>query len=78
MLKRLKLSKVFTCTACKGAVLFCVFGDGIHGKFMKMDFRCFDGFLELHLDFFLLSFFVGFLIRVIFEKLIKCFWVFFS
>jgi hypothetical protein len=44
---------------------FVVFGGGIHGKFMEMCFRCFAGFLKLHLDF-LLSFFVGFLIRVIF------------
>lgn len=54
-------------------LLFCVFGGGIHGKFMKMGLCCFCWVFESGIRFSSLSSFVGFLIRSIFEELVKCF-----
>jgi RsiW-degrading membrane proteinase PrsW (M82 family) len=54
-------------------VIFCVFGGGIHGKFIEMGFCCFCWVFGIGIGFFLLSFFVVFLIGGIFEELVKCF-----
>jgi len=54
-------------------VLFCVFGGGIHGKFIEMGFRCFCWVFGIGIGFSLLSFFVGFLSGGIFVKFLTIF-----
>jgi hypothetical protein len=80
MLKRSKLyykgSSFFMgfCSCYKGAcIFFCVFGGGIHGKFVEMSLHCFCWVFGIGIGFSLLGFFVGFLIWDIFKELVKMF-----